>query len=173
MNPTRWILPLSAVLALAGTLGCRAADTFNAYDRIALLDYQAAPAVQARVAPVSLQQLKFCAVRHLQSTGLFREVDQAGGGGMDTVFVQGTVVAYRPHRLGGENAAHFSRGLVDLRGASTIDYRFFDTAGRTLLLRRVSGRFNNAAPVGMDPTAEEAALQLARLVQGHKNIMGY
>jgi hypothetical protein len=93
---------------------------------------------------------------------------QGHGNAPDTVYVQGTIHAYRQHRIGKAVLAAFTG--IDVKGKSIIDYRFFDSAGRTLAFRRIQARYRSAA-AGMDPTAEEAGAQLARVVAWYKDPM--
>ena len=156
------------VLVLAGVAcGCHAMDTFNPYPRISVLDFQVAPQKTGQVAPESLAMLKDASMRWLQNGGLFSEVAGDNTGGPETVFVEGIVAAYRPHRRGTRALAMFSG--VDVQGESYIMYRFFDSTGRTLLQKNLQTRFMNCDP-GMDPTAEAAGCELSRMVSWYKNI---
>ncbi|MHC4597810.1 MAG: hypothetical protein ACYS47_02280 [Planctomycetota bacterium] len=162
---------ISLSLLLGGLLlaasGCRAFDTFNAYRRISVLPFTVVPHKAGRVAPVSLNQLQEASVRHLRANTLFDEVGVGQDGRPDTVYVQGTIINYRQHRIGKAVVTMFTG--VDIRGDSLIDYRFFDSAGRILLTSRIRARFMRAA-AGMDPTAEAAGYELSRVASWHKSM---
>ena len=167
MKISQKLLLVVGVLALVAVAsGCRGPGTFNMYSKISVLDFQVSPQIQGRVAPITLDQLKETSTRWIQATGRFPQVLQGAGNDPQTVYVQGTIHAYRQHRIGKAVVTAFTG--VDIRGESLIDYRFFDAAGRTLAFQRVHARYRRAAP-GMDPTAEEAGYQLSRVVAWHKD----
>jgi hypothetical protein len=147
-------------------VGCQPLGTLNHFRRISLIDYTVAPHKARQVAPESLAQLKAASTRWLQSNTVFDEVGAGPDNRPDTIYVQGTVINYRPHRRGTTALKFFSR-RVDIRGESLIDYRFFDAYGRTVLVRRVHARYRRA-PAGVDATAEAAAAELTRFVNWHK-----
>ena len=162
---------ISLSLLLGGLLlaasGCRVYDTFNFYRRISVLPFTVVPHKAGRVAPVSLNQLQEASVRRLRTHTLFDEVGIGQDGRPDTVYVQGTVINYRQHRIGKAVVTAFTG--VDIRGDSLIDYRFFDATGRLLLTCRIRARYMHAR-AGMDPTAEAAGYELARVVNMHKRL---
>ena len=172
MSRLNLLLASGCLLALAASSGCRGPGTFNMYNRISIVDFKVNPPIQSRVASISLSQLKETSMRWIQSTGRFAEVTTGPAGTPDTLFVEGTIIAYRQHRIGKAVATGLIRGLtgvnVDIRGESIIDYRFYDATGRVLFVQRIHARYRRAAS-GMDPTAEEAGYQLARLVAWHKD----
>ncbi|MHC5040729.1 MAG: hypothetical protein ACYTHM_25740 [Planctomycetota bacterium] len=156
------------LLLLATTAGCRTVyTTFNPYPRIAVRDFNVTPRIAGRVTPESLAALKTAAIRHLQSLGKFQAVVDAAQGGPDCVFVQGTVHAYRPHRMGMRAVQIFTG--IDRRGESRIYYQFTDVNGVPLLNSWEYARYL-VVPNGVNASAEAAAAELARRVSWHKNM---
>jgi hypothetical protein len=147
------------------SLGCQPMGTLNGFRRVSLVDFTVVPHKAGRVAPQSLTQLREASTRWIRSNTFFDEVANGADGRPDTVYVQGTVINYRPHRRGTTALRVF--GGVDIRGESLIDYRFFDAMGRTIMVRRIHSRYRRG-PAGVDATAEGAAAELARFVGWHK-----